>query len=132
MTGRSHVGTLLLLVGCVAGCTAPMGGVAPDAIWLNGTVITMEGDQQAEAVAILGDEIVAVGGADDIGPLAGPATRVVDLEGRTMIPGFYAPHDHFPGSGRVAVIQVDLNSPPIGTIENIDELIAATEANEDR
>ena len=107
------------------GCLAPSGGIAPDTIWLNGTVVTMEGDQTAQAVAVLGDNIVAVGSDAEVGPLAGPQTRVVDLQGRTMTPGFYAAHDHFPGSGRVAVTQVDLNSPPIGAIENMDELVAA-------
>ncbi len=107
------------------GCLAPSGGIAPDTIWLNGTIVTMEGDQTAQAVAVLDDNIVAVGTDAEVGPLAGPQTRVVDLQGRTMTPGFYAAHDHFPGSGRVAVTQVDLNSPPIGAIENMDELVAA-------
>ncbi len=107
------------------GCLAPSGGIAPDTIWLNGTIVTMEGDQTAQAVAVLDDNIVAVGTDAEVGPLAGSQTRVVDLQGRTMTPGFYAAHDHFPGSGRVAVTQVDLNSPPIGAIENMDELVAA-------
>ena len=107
------------------GCLAPSGGIAPDTIWLNGTIVTMEGDQTAQAVAVLDDNIVAVGTDAEVGPLAGSQTRMVDLQGRTMTPGFYAAHDHFPGSGRVAVTQVDLNSPPIGAIENMDELVAA-------
>ncbi len=107
------------------GCLAPSGGIAPDTIWINGTIVTMEGDQTAQAVAVLDDNIVAVGTDAEVGPLAGSQTRVVDLQGRTMTPGFYAAHDHFPGSGRVAVTQVDLNSPPIGAIENMDELVAA-------
>ena len=107
------------------GCLEPSGGIAPDTIWLNGTIVTMEGDQTAQAVAVLGDNIVAVGSDAEVGPLAGPQTHVVDLQGSTMTPGFYAAHDHFPGSGRVAVTQVDLNSPPIGAIENMDELVAA-------
>ena len=88
----------------------------------------MEGETTAEAVAVRGDEIVAVGSTADLEGLAGPNTQIVDLDGRTMLPGFYAPHDHFPGSGRVAVTQVDLNSPPIGTIETIDQLVAALRA----
>ena len=110
------------------GCAAPGGGIAPDTIWVNGTVITMEGDQRLQAVAVLGDLIVAVGSDAEVRGLAGPETRVVDLDGRTMTPGFYAAHDHFPGSGRVAVTQVDLNSPPIGAIENMDQLVAALRA----
>ena len=45
-----------------------------------------------------------------------------------MLPGFYAPHDHFPGSGRVAVSSVDLNSPPIGDVATMAELVAALSA----
>ena len=57
--------------------------------------------------------------------MIGLPTRIVDLDGKAMLPGFYAAHDHFPGSGRVALFYVDLNSPPIGTIETMDELITA-------
>jgi len=42
-----------------------------------------------------------------------------------MLPGFYAPHDHFPGSGTTALYRVDLNSPPIGKVETIPNLIEA-------
>ena len=52
------------------GCLAPSGGIAPDTIWLNGTIVTMEGDQTAQAVAVLDDNIVAVGTDADVGPLA--------------------------------------------------------------
>ena len=48
------------------------------------------GDEQptAEAVAIVGNRIARVGGNDEIRDEVGPATRVVDLEGRTLLPGF--------------------------------------------
>ena len=128
MTRITHLIAVVLTTAIAAGCTAPGGGIAPDTIWYNGTVITMEGDQIVEAVAVLGDAIVAVGGTAEIQALAGPDTRMVDLDGHTMTPGFYAAHDHFPGSGRVAVTQVDLNSPPIGTIENMDQLVAVLAA----
>lgn len=108
-----------------AGCTPGPTGLLADTVYLNGIVVTMNGDQTAQAVAVRGDEIVAVGTSDEVQALAGADTRVVDLDGKTMLPGFYAAHDHFPGSGRVAVSSVDLNSPPIGTIETMDELVAA-------
>ena len=128
MTRTSRPGAVLLVASLAASCAAPGGGITPDTIWLNGTVITMEDDRTAQAVAIFGDQIVAVGSDAEIGPLSGPGTRVVDLDGRTMTPGFYAAHDHFPGSGRVKVTQVDLNSPPIGSIENMNQLVAALSA----
>jgi predicted amidohydrolase YtcJ len=105
----------------------------PDVIYLNGTVITMDARQsEAQAVAVRGDAIVAVGDNNAIEDLAGPDTERIDLEGATLLPGFYAAHDHFPGSGVVALFRVDLNSPPIGEINTMDELVArlAARANE--
>lgn len=119
-----------LIFGCsaalsLAGCTPQPHGLPADTIYLNGTVVTMNEDRIAEAVAIRGDEIVAVGTNSEVQLFSGPGTQTIDLDKKTLLPGFYATHDHFPGSGNIAVSSVDLNSPPIGTIENIDQLIAA-------
>lgn len=111
-----------------AGCTPAPVGLPADTAYLHGTVITMNADETAEAIAVRGDEIVAVGTDEEIQALVGTGTRLVDLDGKAVLPGFYAAHDHFPGSGRVAVSSVDLNSPPIGTVETMDELVAALRA----
>jgi len=67
----------------------------PDVIFYGGPILTMNARApQAEAVAVRGGRIVAVGSADIKG-LAGPKTRMVDLKGRTMSPGFVEPHAHF-------------------------------------
>ena len=79
----------------------------------------------AEAVAVRNGRIVAVGSDTSIRALAGRDTRIVELNGRTLVPGFIAPHDHFWGAGTVAVHYVDLNSPPIGRIRTLDELVQA-------
>jgi hypothetical protein len=103
--------------------------LAPEIIYVNGTIITMDEDGGvAEAVAVKGNQIVAVGSSSDIRRLASAATKVVDLAGKTMTPGFYAAHDHFPGSGMVAVSMVDLNSPPIGKMTTMQEIVAALAA----
>src|SRR5439155_12790154 len=95
-------------------------------IFVNGVVLTMDAaGRTSQAVAIRGEKIVSVGTSAAIRKLAGPATYVVDLGGRTLLPGLYAAHDHFPGAGHVAVHQVDLNSPPIGTMESIPDVIEA-------
>jgi len=100
-----------------------------DTIYLNGAVLTMDAaDNRAEAVAVSGGRIAAVGPNDEIGALAGPDTVVVDLAGRTLIPGFVDAHSHFPESGRLATTSVDLNSPPIGAMTSIDDLVAALRA----
>lgn len=99
---------------------------SPDLILVGGTVLTMDSAATvAQAVAVRDGRIVAVGRDAAIRALAGSGTRVVELEGRTLAPGFFAPHDHFPGAGNVAVHLVDLNSPPIGRIETMAELIEA-------
>lgn len=117
---------ILLLAAGLAACAMPAPAVEVDAIYLNGQIVTMDAEARTvQAVAVRGDEIVAAGSSAEVGPMAGPGTRVVDLEGRTMTPGFYAPHDHFPWAGAIAVTTVNLNSPPMGPVENIEGLVDA-------
>ncbi len=52
-----------------------------------------------EAVAVRGERIAAVGSSDEIRKLAGPATRVIELEGRLVTPGFIDGHLHFTMGG---------------------------------
>jgi predicted amidohydrolase YtcJ len=73
---------------------------APDLILLNGRVITVDpGFTIAEGVAIAGDRIMTIGNEDQLRALAGPATRVVDLKGNTVIPGLMDNHLHGAGGG---------------------------------
>ncbi|NDJ77068.1 MAG: amidohydrolase family protein, partial [Chloroflexi bacterium] len=65
----------------------------PDIIFFNGTVLTMEGPN-VEALAVQGDRIVQLGSTSDITALAGPQTVVIDLQGRTLMPGFVDAHTH--------------------------------------
>ncbi|MBM3515549.1 MAG: amidohydrolase, partial [Alphaproteobacteria bacterium] len=58
----------------------------------------------------------------------GPNTVVHDLKGRTVIPGFVDAHSHFPGSAVVRRLLVDLNSPPIGGVTSIDDMIVRLSA----
>ncbi len=68
---------------------------APDLILSNGKIVTVdERFTIAQAVAIAGDRIVAVGSNQEIAKLAGPQTRRVDLAGRTVIPGLIDNHMH--------------------------------------
>jgi len=117
------VGACLPLVG---GCSrsAPPGGLTADTVYRNGVIITMDPARPtAAAVAVRRDEIVGVGSSDEIQRLVGPDTAIVDLGGKVLMPGFYAAHDHFPGSGMAAVTGVDLNSPPIGKVTQIAEVV---------
>lgn len=94
-------------------------------LFINGTVVTMDQDNRVvQALATRGDRIEAVGSTEEIMALAGEGAEVVDLRGRTLLPGFIEAHGHFPGSG-LAVVAADLNSPPIGTLTTMDEVLAA-------
>lgn len=71
------------------------GTPAPDLILAGGRVFTADSAHPwAEAVAISGERIQAVGTDAEIRSLAGKATRVVELGGRTVVPGFNDAHDH--------------------------------------
>ena len=73
---------------------------AADLILVNGKVWTVSKAQpQAEAVAVWRDRILAVGSNAEVRALAGPRTRVLDLKGRRVLPGFYDSHVHLLGSG---------------------------------
>jgi predicted amidohydrolase YtcJ len=67
-----------------------------DLILVHGTIWTENPRQpEAEAVAIQGNRIVEVGDSDSIRKLAGPKTRIIDLSGRRVVPGFNDAHVHF-------------------------------------
>ncbi len=69
---------------------------SPDIIFHNGIVLTMEeSPSQVEAVAIQGEYIVGVGDENSILALAGSNTQLIDLEGRTLVPGFIDSHCHW-------------------------------------
>jgi predicted amidohydrolase YtcJ len=71
-----------------------------DLVFTGGSVRTMGADRPlAEAVAVRGGRVAAAGSAKEIGGLAGPGTRVLELEGRTVIPGFQDAHLHPPDGG---------------------------------
>jgi predicted amidohydrolase YtcJ len=69
--------------------------IVADTIFYNGNVLTVDPRlPNAEAVAILGDRIVAVGGSSVINRFAGIATRLRDLRGATVVPGLIDNHTH--------------------------------------
>src|SRR5918912_1245460 len=70
--------------------------LAADLVVVNARVRTMDEKQPAaEAVAVYGNRIVAVGSTAEIKKLAGSRTRVVDAGGRLVLPGFNDSHVHF-------------------------------------
>ncbi len=79
-----------------------------DLIFINGKIWTVDKTKpNAQAVAIIGDKIVAVGSNSEIRKYAGKNTKVIDLKGRLMLPGFIDDHTHFV-SGGFQLMSVDL------------------------
>lgn len=110
-----------LLKTTVAALALGLGGVGPaaaqevgpaDRIWIGGTILTMnDAAMRAEAVAEKGGRIIAVGATDVVMALRGPETDVIDLAGRTMIPGFIDPHGHIVLGGLQALSANMLPAP---------------------
>ena len=92
---------VLILLAVVGACgRAPDPDIAHDTILHNGNVITVDASfSSADAVAITAGRFVAVGTNDDIRALAGPATRLIDLNGYTVVPGLADGHLHNGGGG---------------------------------
>ena len=69
---------------------------APDRILSNGRILTVDEDFSiVEAIALDGDRILATGNSDEMAALANPDTEIMDLDGRTVIPGLIDNHVHY-------------------------------------
>lgn len=149
MLWKRLVWTLTLTV-CLAGCSEDDKGKsdlgvadgsadtlqpdarAPDAaapaelILVNGKVITVDSTRpSAEAVAVTGGKIVAVGSTQEIEKLLGPQTKRIDLGGKTVTPGFIDTHLHFLAAGQVeGVLDLRLTSEKSEILQMVTQEIA--------
>jgi predicted amidohydrolase YtcJ len=91
--------------------------LAADIILKNGKVITIDRDFTiAQAVAIAGDRIVAVGSEAAMAAHVAPATRVVDLKGKTVTPGIIDGHAHMDREGLKSIY------PSLGPVRSIRDI----------
>jgi len=112
----------LLVAAVVVGCGVDR------AVYRGGTVLTMNAtDDVVEAIGVEGDRIGAVGTAEEVLAWAGATARIVELDGKAVVPGFVDAHGHFPGEGALHT-RVDLNAPPIGDVETLADLQARLRA----
>ena len=109
----------LFALGALSLSLMPYGHAASnpaDAIYFGGKIITVNDLQpEAEAVAIKGGKIVAVGYRDEVMKLKGKKTTLVDLAGKTMLPGFIDPHGHVFNTG-IQAISANLLPRPDGDV----------------
>jgi len=97
--------------------------IKADLVLLNGKIITVDlEDRIVEAVAIKGNQLEAVGSNQEIKTLIGPDTKVIDLEGKTVMPGIIDSHTH-PSHIAARFLEVDCRSPPIKNILEILKLV---------
>jgi predicted amidohydrolase YtcJ len=94
---RSSFGRAILLVlALFAAATGPARAQAPDTVLVNGKIVTVDDRFTiAQALAIKGERILKVGTTAEVEALRGPQTRVIDLAGRTVIPGLIDNHAHW-------------------------------------
>ena len=95
--------TVLIALTLLLACSQqapPASGPVADRVLMNGNVVTVDKDfPHAEALAIAGDRIIAVGSNNDIREYIGGMTDVIDLQGQTAIPGLIEGHGHFTSFG---------------------------------
>ena len=125
--GRTVAGLftlMLVLAGCGEGGqqaaeAEPATALPPaDLVLRGGKIASVDPDiGEAEAVAVTGYTITAIGSDDEIAGYVGPETEVIELDGRLVIPGFIEGHGHYLSLGRAKQI-LDLN-----TVANWDEVV---------
>lgn len=114
---------VLLLIAIPRAPVMAQGPPRAELIIRNARVVTLdEGNRIAQAVAIRGDRIVAVGSDGEIKALAGPAATVIDAGGKALLPGLYDSHVHPLGA---ASSEKDHPIPAYDSLEDIKAYVAS-------
>ena len=90
-----------------------------DTIFVNGKIVSMDDVSNStevgriyQALAVKGERIMKLGTSEEVRPLAGPETKVLDLQGTTLIPGIIEPHSHIYGRVTSLLDRLGLRVPP--------------------
>ncbi len=95
-----------------------------DLIYINGNIITVQSNgNRAEAIAIKGDKIISIGSNKKVTALKGSSTKVIDLKGKTVVPGFNDAHLHPMPIYPFESVHTNIDLSP-SSVKNMDELIA--------
>jgi len=116
-------------VACFSATVSPAPAQQVDAIYHNGPILTMAGPAPgyAEALAVRDGKIAFVGTKQDALRLRGDATKLVDLDGKTLLPGFLDAHSHYINSLLVAN-QCQVYAPPSGPGKDVPSILAELKA----
>ncbi|WP_043129814.1 amidohydrolase [Aeromonas media] len=117
---RLRLGVIALLVSSLLGCQQDSSEAPQDnTLYLNGKIHTQDGTRsQTEAMVVQGGKFTYVGTREGAEALKNGATRVVDLQGRMVLPGLHDNHIHLLGT--VALDMCDLDGQSV----NLDQLAA--------
>jgi hypothetical protein len=107
-------------------CSAPPSSEPADLVLCGGIVWTANPEQPtARAIAIRGERIVRVGSDADVLALRGPTTRVIDLDGRLVVPGFNDTHVHFASAARFLEFNVMATRDQAEFLARLRDAVAA-------
>ena len=131
----TRTGIALLALGVTLfGCGNEGNGPLPiakemaDQIFYGGPIVTMDASQlSAEAIATRNGKIIAVGSQAQIDNLKSPQTKMVDLEGNTLVPGFIDGHSHF-SMATTSANWANLSGAPVGKAKDIAGVVAELQA----
>ena len=120
ITGAVATTALLL-----AACSGPSAKQAADVVYSGGDILTMVGDQRqyVEALAVKDGHIVLAGSPADASKLTGKTTAQVNLNGRTLLPGFIDAHGHI-ADYTMWWGKPDLSPRPVGDTRSIEDIKA--------
>jgi hypothetical protein len=119
----SPIAAAILLCVAVRPTTAQPAPAAADSLVVNAKIYTVNPRQPwAEALAVRGEKILAVGSVREIDRYRGPHTRVIDAQGQLVLPGFTDCHIHFM-EGSLGLLHVDLNGA--ATVGEIQKRVSA-------
>ena len=103
--------SVLLLLSTFISCRPSAPAEEADLVLRNGKILTMESaNPEAEALAITGETILAVGTNDEVEAYVGAQTEVIDLGGALAVPGLIDGHGHFMSLGD-SLMGLDLRNP---------------------
>ena len=112
---RVTFAALLIFSAHAAG--APQASGDADLIFYNGKVVTVDDDFRiAQAVAVKGDRIIAVGSDGEVRELASPGAKMIDLKGKTVLPGLMDSHVHSTGA---SMYEFDHEVPEMETMADV-------------
>ncbi|MBN6188872.1 amidohydrolase [Aneurinibacillus sp. BA2021] len=102
-----------------------------DSVYVNGVIYTVDSNfSKASAMAIKGQKLLYVGSQDVAKKYIGPNTKVIDLQGKTVIPGLNDGHLHFPGMG-INLLQIDgFNKPKEDILNMVKQEVAKRKPGE--